>query len=273
MAGRSYIKHTNVVSDMGNACSFTCCGGTGGVSVLADQCAAVSDQSISGLFFKCLICPGAGIFYFHGDIREFAAKAKQEGGITGDHFCVGVSADISDLDGAVFCIVLFLELSVGFHFRQLHSGYDARYITGLVNGGEIVVHVFQSGKGCLITGSMAELYIRILFSSFDHVIFVAEAVCKNDLTSLICKIHGLFSAGLILGNIEDLDNLVIFQSESFFHPFDTQHMSVSITFLLVADVDDTNFEIFLGNRLSCRSSKCRTGEDGSSHSEICKFFC
>ena len=49
---------------------------------------------------------------------------------------------------------------------------------------------------------MAELNVRAFLCGFNHIGFMTEAVCKNDVTAVIGKVESCFLAFCAFGNVD-----------------------------------------------------------------------
>ena len=169
-----------VVGYVGNAVFFASGRSAERVSVLADKVAASADESESSVsFFYCVI-PRTGELNVHGNGRANGASAEEEGGITGDNFCISESAYVADLCVFGSDLNAFDLGAVSDHFVELHSCGNAGKISAFVNGSESVVIVVKTFGVSLCAGSVAELNLGILLGSFDHEIFMAEGVSEDD---------------------------------------------------------------------------------------------
>ena len=163
--------------------------------MLADQYTTIFNQFVSALFLSSLIIPGTGKGYFHGSARANRTCAKEIRSISGDNLCIGVSSNISHLS------LILGDLTVLDHLIQFHTCCDTSKITSIIDRSECIVEVVQTLGMSLGSGCMAELYFRILFCSLDHIILMSKAVCKNEITSCICKLAGCIVALLSFRNI------------------------------------------------------------------------
>ena len=104
---RSSLKHIYVVADgVANLTLteelFASGRSAGGVCVLTDDNAAVSDESFCCSGFLIDIEPRVGVVYFHNNVRNDGLNAEEECCITGNNFSVVLSADVTDFSVAVF---------------------------------------------------------------------------------------------------------------------------------------------------------------------------
>ena len=137
--------------------------------MLADQVATLVDQQLSAFLLQSLIIPAAGEGHVHGDGGADGAGAQEERGVTGNHFGVGESADITDL-GVLLGDLDAVDLgAVLDHLIELHTGSDTGQIAALIDGSESVVVVGQTLGMSPGAGAVAELDIGVLFGGVDHV--------------------------------------------------------------------------------------------------------
>ena len=105
-SGGGGVEHVDVVADgvadlAGVLQLLGGGGGTGGVSVLADDDRTVGDQGLGGSALLVDVEPGVRVHDLHLDIGVNALDAQEEGGVAGDDLGVVVGADVADLDLAV----------------------------------------------------------------------------------------------------------------------------------------------------------------------------
>ena len=205
--------------------------------MLADQDTSVRDQCICTFFFEVKACPAVCVFNFHSYGWAFALSTKIERSISGNNLCIWECTNITHL------AVIFCNCAVFDHLIQFETGNNTGYITSFINICKIVVHIGKSACCCLSSCCMAELYIRIFGSGLNHIILKTEAVGENDLAALFSQVNSSIVAALVFRYVEFGNNLVISQSKGLFHLFDTQHVSIAVTFLLIANVDDADFQI------------------------------
>ena len=175
--------------------------------MLADQLAAAVDQLLSAFLLQSLIIPAAGEGHFHGGGGADRASAQEEGGIAGNHFSVGESADVADLG------LFGGELTGLDHLIQLHTGSDTGQIAALIDGSESVVIVGQTLGVSAGAGGVAELNLRVLLSSLDHVRLMTEAVGKDDVAAGIDHINSGLIALLALGDVGLQDVVILSQTQ------------------------------------------------------------
>ena len=163
--------------------------------MLADELAAHVDQLLSAFLLQSLVIPAAGEGDLHGSSGADRANAQEEGGVAGNHFGVGVSANIAhhSLVGG--------ELTGVDHLVQLQTGSDTGKVAALIDGGESVVVVGQALGVSAGAGAVAELNIGILLSGLDHERLMTEAVGEDDVAALVDHIDSGLIALLALGNV------------------------------------------------------------------------
>ena len=147
-----------------------------------DELAAVGNQLVGGFLLGGLIVPGAGEGYFHGGAGADGACAEEEGGVAGDDFGIGVSADVANLG------LVLGELTVGDHLVELHTGSDTGEVTAFIDGGKSVVVVGKTlgvGAGA---GGVAELNLGEFLGSGDEVRLMAEGVGEDDVAAGVGEI-------------------------------------------------------------------------------------
>ena len=212
--------------------------------MLGDQDAVVSDQLLGSLAFLRDIKPAVGVLNFHSCGRAYASCAEEEGCESGDNLSIRISADITDLS------LLSCDLAAIDHLVELETGNNTGDITSFIDSSEIVVHVLKACHSSLVAGSVAELYVRILFRCADHIVLVTEAVCEYDLAALLSKVCSRVKAGLVLRDVGLLDDLLVGKSESLFHLLDALHVGLCVAFVLITDIDHADFD------RGCVSSLC-----------------
>ena len=168
--------------------------------MLGDQSSAVGDQGVGAFLFGSFVIPGTGKGDLHGSVGNNRANAEEPGGVTGDHFCIGVSADVADFHVAVLIVVGLGEDAVVDHFLEFEAGGNTCKVTAFIDGSESIVEVVEIHKLSLIAGRMQELDFGIFLRGADHVILVAEAVGKNNITAVICEVASDFVAVFAFGN-------------------------------------------------------------------------
>ena len=212
--------------------------------MLADQDTFVCDQRFSTFFLKVKTCPAVCILHFHCSRWTLASYTQEKGCETADNFCIWIGTDITNLS-CIFC-----DLAVCDHLVQFHTCYNTGYITGFINRCKVIVHIGKSAACCLISCCMAELYIREFCCCLKDVGFMAKAVGKDDVASLVCKVYGCIITCLIFRDIPFDDDLIIRKSKCFLHTFCTGIMSGCITLILITDKDKANLQILSINTVS-----------------------
>ena len=109
------------------------------------------------------------------------------------------------------------------------------------------MHIAQTAGSRLETGSMAELNLRILLGCLDHIGLMSKAVGKYDLASLVCQVHGCILGCLILWNVPLNNDLIVRQAQCLLHLHGAGIVGSCISLVLIAYVDKTNLQIFLGH--------------------------
>ena len=251
-----------VVGYVGNAVFFAGGRSAERVGVLADKVAASADESESSVsFFYCVI-PGTGELNVHGNGRANGASAEEEGGITGDNFCIGESAYVTDLCVFGSDLNAFDLGAVGDHFVELHSCGNAGKISAFVNGSESVVIVGKSFGVSLGAGSMAELNFGEFFCGFDHEIFMTERIGKYNFAALAYKVFCHFVAFGAFGDAGFDNDLFIGKAESLlnvFHSFDEVKV---IGGFFIVETNETDLEIAADLEIFF---DCGSGKDLGTH--------
>ena len=220
--------------------------------MLGNQNAAVCDQLCRCLVLQIQIRPAVRILDFHRRVRAYAADTEEERCEAGNDFRVRISAYIADLELVLGYLALIQ------HLVQLKACDNAGYITGFIYSREVIVEIGKARGLRVRAGRMTELYIREILRSLQHERTMSEAVRKDNLAAVIHKIGGSVIAGLIFSDIGLRDDLIVRESEGLLHLLDTCHMRGGIPFILIADINDADLEIFLLNALSrSRLSGCR----------------
>ncbi|MPM52979.1 hypothetical protein SDC9_99743 [bioreactor metagenome] len=196
--GRSDGQHVDVVANAVHRRTRIQSGldggrSTGGVSVLADDAAALGNQGVRSFRFSGRIIPRVGIGHVHVRIGNDALDAKIEAGEAADHFGIRISADITDIRiGHNACIQ---------HFLELHAGNDAGDIAALKRVGERVLEVGQSAQGSAVTSHGDEGHVRIFGSGLLHVGLMAVAVGEDVGAALLNEVDCGIVAGFIFANV------------------------------------------------------------------------
>ena len=249
-------QHVNVVADRVSdltavKSSLNSRGSAGGVSVLTDDNAAASHQSVGSSAFSNHVEPRVGVLNVHNDLLVNALDTKIESGVTGNDLSIGERTDITDLNTAVLVVVLVGELAGLYELGNLHTGNNTGYVSGLIYAGESVGEVLQTGSLSGIAGHSDKLYIRILLSSLLSVALVTVGVGDDQLAALTYQVVASVFALLILGDVVLPDDLILRKTELFGSALDTQHVSVGVALVLVAD--ENNAQLELGISLYGRS--------------------
>ena len=246
--GRSNCEHVDVVADAvdgGAGVKRFLAGGrsAGGVSVLADDDAAVGDQSLGSFVFSGDVEPGVGVLDLHGDIGNDALHAKEERGVAGNDFCVRISADIADLDLAVSILVLVFDLAFVDELLQLHTGDDAADVTGFIDAGEGIVEVCKAIRSGGVAGHSDELHVGIFLSGLTAEGLMAVGVGDDDLAALIDAVDAGVIAGLVLADGVFPDDVVLADAQSLGGFLDALDVGVGVAFVFVADQNDADLDV------------------------------
>ena len=236
--------------------------------MLADQDALVGDQLVGSFFFGCLIVPGTGEGNFHRCAFADGAGAQEEGGVTGNNLGVGVSADITDLR-------FFCRDVAGFdHLVQLHTCGNTGQETAFINRSKCIVIVVQSLGVCLRACCVTELHFREFLGSLDHVIFMTEAVGKDDGAAAVSKFCRSVVALLALGHVRFQNDLILGKTQSlgcFFCAVDEVEVVGGVLVMQENKSYLHSAQVRLFGRDRCCHS--RHGKDQSSgQCQCCKFF-
>ncbi len=204
--------------------------------MLGDQDAVAVDQLLCAFLLQSLIVPRTGEGHVHGDGGADGLSAQIEGGVTGNHLSVGESADIAHL-GLISGDLTGLD-----HLVQLHTGSDTGQITTLIDGGESVVIVGDTGGVSQRAGGVAELNIGALLSSLQHEGLMAEGVGEDDVAAVIDQVHSGVVALLALGDVglQDVVSLGQTQVGNSFHS--TIDKVLVIGGVLIMQADETNLD-------------------------------
>ena len=163
--------------------------------MLADELAAVADELVCSFLLSGFIVPGTGEGHFHGSGGADGASAEEEGGVTGNDFSVGECADVADLG------IFSGEVAVVDHLVELETGSNTGEVTAFIDGSECVVVVVKTLGVSLGAGGVAELNFRELLGGLNDIVFVTEAVGKDDVAAGVGQLSGGLVAGLILRNV------------------------------------------------------------------------
>ena len=152
--------------------------------------------------------------------------------ITGLDFCVRISTDIAEHRSAL--------LACSFQFVEFVTCNDTRKITSFVDGGktvEVVGQFFGMGFGA---GCMTEYNVGEFLCSLNDVIFVTEAVGKDDVASLVCKVCCGVIASCVFGNTGFDDNSDL---KFFCHCFRSVDEVLIVSAVLIVQSDKTEFDV------------------------------
>ena len=162
--------------------------------MLGDQDAAVGDELGGAFLLKGRIVPGVGEGDFHGGGGADVADAEEEGGVTGLHFGIGVSADVADL-GLVCGDGAGLD-----HLVELQARGDTAEEAAFIDGGKAVVVVGKTRGVGLGAGGVAELDLGVLLGDLDEEGLMAEGIGEDEVAALVDELLGGVSAFLTLGD-------------------------------------------------------------------------
>ena len=211
--------------------------------MLADDDAAVGDQSLGSLVLSGDVEPGVGVLHLHGDIGNDALQAKEERGVAGNDLCVRISADIADLDLAVSSLVLVFDLAFVDELLQLHAGDNAADVAGLIDAGEGVVEVGQAVGSGGIAGHRDELHIGIFLSCQKAEGLMAVGVGDDDLAALVDTVNAGVIAALVFGDGVFPDDVAFADTQSLGGFLDALDMGVGVAFVFVADQNDADLDV------------------------------
>ena len=175
-------------------------GSAGGVSVLADDDAAIGNELLGGLVLLAQIEPGAGVLDFHPSVLIDGLDAQIERGVAGDDLGIGERADIADLDLAVLGLVLGLDLAFLVELGDLHTGDNTGDIARLIDIGEGVGEVVQTRGLGGITGHGDKLDIGELAGGLLCIGLVAIGVGEDDAAARVGELLALIVADFLLGD-------------------------------------------------------------------------
>ena len=275
-SGGGGVEHVDVVADgvadlAGVLQLLGGSGGTGGVSVLADDDRTVGDQGLGGSALLVDIEPGVGVHDFHLDIGVNALDAQEEGGVAGDDFCVVVSAHVADLDLAVSGEAVGLGLG-GQRARldqvfDLHACDDTGDVAALVNGGEGVVEVVEVGDGGEVAGHSHEVDVRVLLGFLFHVGLMAVGVGDDQVAALADKVLGCVGGDAALSDLVLPDDLVVAHAQLSGSFLDAVDVRSAVTFSLIAQDDGTDLDV---GGLVVAAALCSSGgTGGAAGSGVC----
>jgi len=261
--GGSGCKHIDVVTDgvadLAGVEKLLGCGrSAGGVSVLTDDNAAVSDESFSSSSFLVDIEPGIGVLYFHNCVFDNGADAEEECSVAGNYFRVVERAYVTDLNMAVSIERIGLsflgESAVCKEFLNFETCNNTGYITGFVNLGEAVLEIVKSGNACEVTGHGYEGDVREGFSSLYHVGLVTVGVGYDYRAALANKVSSSVETVGVFGGIVLPDDLAVSNTEFLCGTLDTVHVSLGVAFGFVTDKNYTDLEV-----CGCSAAGCEYG--------------
>ena len=249
-SGGGYGQHVDVVADAvadlaGIQLGLYGLGRAGGVSMLANDDAALGDQSVGSFAFGNGIIPGVGVLDIHVGFGNDALDAKIEGGVAGNHFVIGIGAYIA-----------YIRIGHGARIHELlelHARYHAGDVTALEGVGEDVGGVGGAGSGH-VAGASNEGHIGILSGGLHHVGLVAVAVGEYDLAALLRQVNGVVIAGLILGDVVLEDHLALVDAQLSDSSLDALNVGQVVTGVLIVHQNDADLQIRSGDGLPCRTA-------------------
>ena len=216
--------------------------------MLTDDDAATVNQSDGSFVLSGDVEPGVGVLHIHDGVGINGTQAEEEGSVAGDDFCVGISADVADLDVAVGILVVGAQLAVSVQFGDLHAGDDTGSITSLVDLGESVMEVGQAGSLGGVAGHGDDLNVGIFLGNLLRKGLVAIGVGEDQRASLIDAVNNGIVAGLVFLDGVLPDNVVsLIQTEVGNGFLDAQDMCIGVAFVLVAHKNNTDFDIGTGD--------------------------
>ena len=204
--------------------------------MLADDGAALAHQSDGSFVFGNGIIPGVGVLNVHVSFGNDGLDAQEESGITGNHFRIGESADITDIGiGNSASIQQLL---------QLHTGDNAGDIAGLIRIGEDVLEVVKTGVGSGIAGAGYKDLVRILTGDLLHIGLMAVVSGEDDIAARFRQIDGVVSTGLVFGSVVLENDLRVYIDTQFFAGLNEAiDMSDIITGVCVVTTNQTDFHL------------------------------
>ena len=223
--------------------------------MLADELAAVGDELVGAFLLGGLVIPGTGEGDFHGSGGADGTCAQEERGVTGDNFCIGVSAHIADLG------LVSGELAGLNHLVELQTCGNAGQVTALIDGSECVMVVVKILGVCTGTGGMAELNLGEFLGGLDHVVLVTEAVGKDDGAAGVSKLGGSVIALLAFGDVGTENELLFAEAQSsagFLGGVDEVKV---IGGVLIVQEDEADLDVGRGRLLS----RAAAGAQGKDH--------
>ena len=131
----------------------------------------------------------------------------------------------------------------------LKTGCDTCKVARLINSAEVVVQVRAVA---LIARTMGEDDIRMLVCQRFHSIHITVAGAENHVAALRDAVFNRVadSGGVLVGNVQLANNLIIGKAEIFLHTLNAEVMRVGIAGAVcrVTDVDYADFQLILRNR-------------------------
>ena len=206
--------------------------------MLADKDAAVVDELVGGFLLESLVIPGAGKGHFHRDAGANAAGAKEEGGVAGLDFGIGVRTDIAHLgffggDVAVFD-----------HLIELETGSNTGEVTAFIDGGESIVEVAQTFGVGLHTGAGNKLHFRELLGGGESEGLMAEAVGDDEIAAGVNQLGGGVIAGLGLGDVRLHHDLIVGKAELSGSGFRGVDEVEVVGGVFIVQEDESNLDVF-----------------------------
>ena len=267
-SGGGGVEHVDVVADgvadlAGVLQLLGGSGGTGGVSVLADDDRTVGDQCLGGSALLVDVEPGVRVHDLHLDIGVNALDAQEEGGVAGDDLGVVVGADVADLDLAVSGEAVGLGLGgqgAGLdQLLDLHACDDTGDIAALVDGGKGVVEVIEAGNGGEVAGHGHKVDVRVLLGFLLHVGLMAVGVGDDQVAALADKVLGCVGGDAALSDLVLPDDLVIGHAQLGGSFLDAVDVRGAVAFGLVAQNDSTDLDV---GGLVVAAALCSSGGTG-----------
>ena len=205
--------------------------------MLADKFASAVDKSVCRVVFSGFVIPAAGKLNVHLDGRADGFCAKVERGVAGDNFSIGVCADVTHF--GFFCG----EFACCDHFIEFQTCGNACKETTFVNGSECVDKVRKIFGVSSRSGCVCKQNFGSLFSSFQHICFVTERVCENNVATCVDKVHGFLIASIVLRDTGFDDDLIVAKTEfalNFFHRRDEVFV---VRAVFVMQAKHTDFDV------------------------------
>ncbi|MPM71751.1 hypothetical protein SDC9_118722 [bioreactor metagenome] len=202
--------------------------------MLADDAGALRDQRVGGFCFGSRIIPRVRVDDVHVGIRNDALYAKEERGVTADHFGIRVGTDITT-------IRIFDR--TGIHeFLELHASDDAGDVTRFKGMREGVFEVRELAQGSLVARHGDEGHFRIFGSSLLHVGLMAVAVGEDVVATLLDEVNRRIIALFIFRNVVLPDDLVVGNTGGGCASLDAFDVRRVVTGVLVVDEDHADFD-------------------------------